>query len=67
MISQNSNIISKLNTLINENKILGDQIASLEKNFSVDYDQDFLKVRFNELINISQHNVPVIIIILFTL
>ena len=67
MISQNSNIISKLNTLINENKILRDWIASLEKNFSVDYDQDFLKVRFNELINISQHNVPVIIIILFTL
>jgi len=67
MISQNSNIISKLNTLINENKILRDRIASLEKNFSVDYDQDFLKVRFNELINISQHNVPVIIIILFTL
>ena len=67
MISQNSNIISKLNTLINENKILRDQIASLEKNFSVDYDQDFLKVRFNELINISQHNVPVIIIILFIL
>ncbi|RGB38963.1 hypothetical protein C1646_755057 [Rhizophagus diaphanus] len=44
MISQNTTIISKLNTLITEQKAIGDRIAKLEKNFeTANNEQDFIK------------------------
>jgi len=49
LLSQNSNIISKLGDILTEQQKIQDRILNLEKkfdNFKKEDEQDFLKVRF---------------------
>jgi hypothetical protein len=53
LISQNSSILAKLDTVITEQKNLQERISNLEKTLSKnnkENDKEFLKVRFYKLI-----------------